>query len=83
MAEFSKAGATIKFIEMFNITFDILNSRSINCIGYKKTICKDNFMDIYNFTQSFTEYIKGFKIMDSNEFIPVLDSKGKLASLDL
>lgn len=27
MNEFSDAGATIKFIEMFNIAFDILNSR--------------------------------------------------------
>lgn len=38
MSEFSNAGATIQFIEMFNIAFDILNSRSINCIGFKNYV---------------------------------------------
>lgn len=42
MDEFSDDSTTIKFIEMFNIAFDILNSRSINCIGFKKALSKEN-----------------------------------------
>lgn len=48
MNEFSDAGATIKCIEMFNIVFNILNSRSINCLGYKKALSQDN-IKIYFF----------------------------------
>lgn len=36
--EFRHVDATITFISMINISFDILNSRSINCIGYKKAL---------------------------------------------
>lgn len=40
LPDFLQAGATIKFIEMFNAGFDILNSRSANCIGKKKLCVK-------------------------------------------
>lgn len=40
MSEFSEAGATIKFIEIINNAFYILNSRSIHRIGYKKALSK-------------------------------------------
>lgn len=30
--------ATVKFIEIFNDVFDILNTRSIKCIGKKKCV---------------------------------------------
>jgi len=53
MNEFSDDGATIKFIEMFNNAFDILNFRSINCIGYKKSLSQDNIKDISLFTDKF------------------------------
>jgi len=36
LEEFSNVDGTVNFIEMFNAAFDILNSRSINCIGNKK-----------------------------------------------
>lgn len=32
--EFSSAGATVQIIEFFNIIFDILNSRSVNCVKF-------------------------------------------------
>jgi len=44
--QFLKANATIKFIELLNSVFDICNSRSFNCIGDKKALCKDNFQYI-------------------------------------
>ncbi|XP_022182833.1 uncharacterized protein LOC111042513 [Myzus persicae] len=76
--EFSNAGATISFIEMFNKVFDILNSRSINCIESKKALCKENIEEIKLFTNHFCTYIKGLKILESdNNFIPVLESKRK------
>lgn len=77
MNEFSGAGATIKFIEMFNIAFDILNSRSINCIGFKKALSKENVNDINIFTNKFTNYIKGLKVKEIEGFVPILDSKRK------
>lgn len=77
MNEFSEAGATIKFIEMFNIAFDILNSRSINCIGYKKALCKENVNAISIFKDKFTNYIKGLKVKEIDGIVPVLDSKRK------
>jgi len=62
--EFSGAGAIIQFIEMFNIAFDILNSRSINCVGYKKALSKENIKDISIFTDKFINYIKSVKVKE-------------------
>jgi len=76
--QFSNAGATISFIELFNKVFGILNSRSINCIESKKALCKENIEEIKLFTNHFCTYIKGPKIIESdNNFIPVLQSKRK------
>jgi len=49
LEEFSNVDGTIKFNEMFNAAFDILNSRSINCIGNKKAIGKLFTTLIYSF----------------------------------
>lgn len=81
LPEFSDVDGTVKFIEMFNTGFDILNSRSINCIGNKKTICKDNFQQIFEFTKLMSNYIKGLKVKDKDQFIPVLDSNRKTGFL--
>lgn len=76
--KFHKAGATITFIEMFNRGFDILNSRSINCIGYKKALCKENVKEINLFTKQITQYIKGLKVQDKDGiYVPVLQSNRK------
>lgn len=77
LREFSEVGATIKFIEMFNIAFDILNSRSVNCIGYKKALCVENYEEISKFATIFTEYIIGLKVKEKNGFVPVLESNRK------
>ncbi|KAL4127394.1 hypothetical protein QTP88_011565 [Uroleucon formosanum] len=76
--QFSNAGATISFIELFNKAFDILNSRSINFIESKKALCNENIEEIKLFTNHFCTYIKGLKILESdNNFIPVLQPKRK------
>jgi len=76
--EFCNAGATITFIELFNHGFDILNSRSINCIGHKKALCRENIQEITLFTQKITEYIKGLKVQDKyGIYVPVLQSNRK------
>jgi len=62
---------------MFNIAFDILNSRSINCIGYKKELSKDIVKDISLFIDKFTNYIKGVKVKEIDGFVPFLGSKRK------
>jgi len=51
--EFNNSGATIKFIELFNKVFDIFNSKSINCIQFKKALCNENIKEIKLFTKSF------------------------------
>ena len=61
LKEFSDCDGTIRFIEIFNKAFDILNSRSINCLGSKKALCKENVMDISNLVDEFKIYIKGLK----------------------
>jgi len=69
---------TIQFIELFNIAFDILNSRSINCIGYKKALCKGNIESVILFTKKFKTSIKGIKVEDKpGIFVPVLQSSQK------
>lgn len=83
LEQFSKANATIKFIELLNSVFYICNSRSINCIGDKKALCKDNFQYISNFTLQFTEYIRGLKVNENNNFIPILESKRKTGFIGL
>lgn len=75
--EFKNAGPTIKFIELFNVAFDILNTKSINCIGYKKALCTENIEDVRLFTKKFKTYIKCLKVRDNDIYIPVLQSNRK------
>lgn len=78
--EFSNCDGTIKFIKIFNTAFDILNSRSINCIGSKKTMCRENFKDTSNFVAEFKIYIEGLKVKENiNDvnYVPILKSKRK------
>jgi len=64
LKEFSNTDGTVRFIEMFNTAFDIVNSRSINCIENKKAICKENFQQVYEFTNLMINYIKELKVKD-------------------
>jgi len=49
LKECYEADPTIKFIEMFNNGFHILNSRSIHSVGYKKALYAYNIRDISEF----------------------------------
>jgi len=69
---FLNADATIRFIEIINIAFDICNSRSANAIGNKKALNKDNFNYVKDFTYKFINYVKDLKVKDNDIFIPVL-----------
>ncbi|KAF0686751.1 Uncharacterized protein FWK35_00035301, partial [Aphis craccivora] len=75
--DFAGVDATVNFIELFNSAFDILNSRSINAVGEKKAMCKENFQYIAEFTEMFTEYVKDLKVKEKNDFVPVLESNRK------
>lgn len=77
LPDFLQAGSTIKFIEMFNAGFDILNSRSANCIGGKKAMCEENYKEILEFANAITKYIQCLKVKENNNFIPVLESNRK------
>lgn len=81
LKDFSEVDGTVKFIEIFNAGFDILNSRSIRCFGNKKALCEDNYQDIFNFTKLITNYIKGLKVKDKDKFVPILDSNRKTGFL--
>ncbi|CAI6345174.1 unnamed protein product [Macrosiphum euphorbiae] len=84
LKEFSNAGATIQFIELFNTGFDILNSKSINCVGFKKALCEENIQEVRLFTEKMTTYIKGLKIQDRpGVFTPVLESQRKTGTNDI
>lgn len=74
LEEFENVDGTVKFIEMFNTGFDILNSRSIRCFENKKAICDDNIEQIIAFTDLMTNYIKGLKVKEKDMFVPILDS---------
>jgi len=50
---------------------------SVNCIGFKKALCKENVNNISVFTNKFTNYIKGLKVKEIGVFVPILDSKRK------
>lgn len=64
LKEFADSDATIQFIELFNLGFDKLNSRSVNCVGFKKALCKENIGEVKLFAEKMTTYIKGFKVLD-------------------
>lgn len=62
---FKDSGPTIKFIKYFNDAFDILNSRSINQYGKSKAICKKNIIEIKEFYEEFSNYIKKLKLVEN------------------
>ncbi|KAF0755901.1 Uncharacterized protein FWK35_00006360 [Aphis craccivora] len=54
MKEFYDASATTQFIELFNIGFDIIHTRSINSIIFKKALGNENIYDFKLFTEKMT-----------------------------
>lgn len=64
-------------LTLLNYLIQHLNSRSINAVGEKKALCKENFQYIAEFTEIFTEYVKDLKVKEKNDFVPVLESYRK------
>ncbi|KAL4088909.1 hypothetical protein QTP88_023992 [Uroleucon formosanum] len=62
---FKDSGPTIKCIKYFNDAFDILNSRSINQYGKSKAVCKKNIIEIKEFYEEFSNYIKKLKLVEN------------------
>jgi len=61
MKEFYDASATTQFIELFNIGFDIIHTRSINSIIFKKALGNENIHDFKLFTEKMTSKVLKFK----------------------
>jgi len=72
LEDFQNSGATIKFLNLFNDAFGILNSRSLIGFGYKKALCSKNDQQIVEFIKTFSLYVKSLKflygqlVIDSN-----------------
>lgn len=54
--EFKGARATIKFINIVNDTFDVLNSRSTLAPGYKKSFCSANIQKAKKLSEICKDY---------------------------
>jgi hypothetical protein len=64
LEDFQNAEATIKFLHMFNDAFNILNSRSLNCYGFKKALCSDNYQQRVKFIETFSSCVLSLKFLD-------------------
>ena len=51
LPQFKNSAATTIFFKLIDNTFDILNSRNMNAIGFKKGLKEDNFLDIIEYLQ--------------------------------
>jgi len=74
LEKFENVDGTVKFIEIINAGFNILNFRLVRCFANKKTICNDNIDQIIAFTDLMTNYIKGLKVKEREKCVPILDS---------
>ena len=64
LVQFIGCEATIKFIEIFNNLFDILNSRSLFAKGYKRPMREENILAVKDFLKTAENYIKQIKLAD-------------------
>lgn len=65
LEEFQGCFGTIKFIKTINCIFDILNSRSLNPAGFKKTIFEKNIQITRTFINEAIAYISNLKFNDT------------------
>lgn len=49
---------------MFNYAFDTLNSRSLDCYGFKKALCVSYYQQIAEFIETFSSYVNSLKFLD-------------------
>ena len=80
LPQFKNSAATTNFLKLIDNTFDILNSRNMNVIGFKKGLKEDNFLDIIEYLQKSKNYLLNLK----NSFGKLLvESKRKTGFLGL
>ncbi|KAJ3661546.1 hypothetical protein Zmor_005937 [Zophobas morio] len=61
LPQFHDAAATIKFIRIFDMLFDVLNSRNMLQVDYKKPISASNYEKVNNFLTEADQYIISIK----------------------
>lgn len=59
--DFQNADATIKFLNIFNDLFDILNSKSLKQTGFKQALCSKNISMFKNKLETCKTYITALK----------------------
>lgn len=69
LSQFKGCQATIKFINIINNCFDILNSRSLVSPGYKKSLCKKNIDNTKTFIENAIKYFTELKFIDGELLI--------------
>jgi len=76
---FDGCTATIKFLQLFNKLFDIMNSRTLHSFGFKRPIQPSNESDIIQFLYEAKAYI--FSLKESKFGRNILDSNRKTGFL--
>lgn len=59
---FKGSEATVKFIQIFNMLFDVMNSRSNKFAGFKKSLSLSNCHDIFQFLDVAKQYIMSLRV---------------------
>lgn len=80
LKQFKGCQSTVKFINIINNCFDILNSRSLIPPGYKKALCDKNIKITTDYIDNVINYISELRFID-NEL--VINSKRKTGFLGL
>ena len=64
LEQFKDSEPTVKFIRYINNLFDILNSRNLHQLDFKKPISMQNFEKINSFLCELLDYLKSLRLMD-------------------
>lgn len=80
MPQFADSEATTYFIRVINDAFDILNSRSKDCFGFKRALCCENIDEINSFVSTATKYLSKLKF-SNNELL--IESRRKTGFVGL
>jgi hypothetical protein len=60
--EFQDVDATVKFCEIFDGVFDLLNSRSSNALENRRTISIDNYINALGRIEIYVKYIQAIEV---------------------
>lgn len=78
--EFQHAGATIRFIRMFDNLFDVMNTQRImnsHPNKFKSALNFNNQDELFSFLREAKDYILSLKVKDANKLIPIVKSNVK------